>query len=176
MTIMPRTQARALFQRQFDAQAALAPQIKALLKQLAPYLLTIDVATPEQDMTEATDYVVSLLHGGHVALRIRGAGTAYRDLTLRSRTRYSAPTELHKLLAGKADYYLYCWQQRGADLRTADFMLIDLHALRASGLLLEQRHERLNADGTAFIALTWQQLQRAGCLVAARINGRKVAG
>lgn len=97
-----------------------------------------------------------------IGVRLRRTGYAHRDLTIRAWLKSGAPTELHKLLNGYADYYLYGWTK---GWQIPEWMLVNLDKLRNSGLLHNQAVIR-NRDGrTGFIAINWQVLKRAGCLV-----------
>jgi len=140
------------------------PVVAAILKSNAMHLVNITVAPPEQDATEATDMVVTVT-GGTVAVRIRRDECRWRDLTLRSWRASGHTTELAKVKAGFAKWYLYAWTTQG---RITEWVLVDMDVARAT-VLQREWPQRTNPDGrTKFIAISREELRRAGCLVAAQ--------
>lgn len=142
------------------------PEIKEILTEHAGLLTTIKDASHEEDTTRATDLVLSI-DTGAVAIRTRRSNVRYRDLTLRSWRRSGAKTEVTKIQEGHCRWYLYCWTRLDGSIES--WILVDLDILRASGLLEQERREIPNTnDGgaTRFIALSVQELKRAGCLTA----------
>ena len=136
-------------------------QIIALLKDNAHRLLSVQMASPEEDMKQATDLVIEVV-GGRILVRIRRPYFKYRDLTIRSWRQNGAKTELAKIQEGFGDWYLYVWT--GDAEKFTDWMLVDMATLRESGLL-EDRKITYNHDGlTGFIAISSVELYMDGCL------------
>lgn len=151
------------FAGDFKWQEKYYPQIERILKMNASKIVKVSIADNDADTKEATDFVVTL-KSGRIAVRIRkDIGDKYHDLTIRSKRRSGAETELHKIKKGYADFYLYIWTN--AEVIT-DWWLVDINRLRTSGLLDIPRHETWNRDGgSAFIALVDTELERIGALV-----------
>jgi hypothetical protein len=147
----------------FDWQKKYYKDIARILRMNAPKIIKIAIADDETDMKEATDFVVTL-KGGRVAVRIRkDVGGRYHDLTIRSRRRSGAKTELQKIKEGYADFYLYIWT---GNENITDWWLVDVECLRSSGLLDAPRREIWNKDGgSAFIAFVANELEKAGALI-----------
>ncbi len=153
---------RELFKQNFAWQAGYYSQIQKIIRENAGAFVTVDVASPEADMKHATDFVVRVT-GGDVAVRVRRPKYKYRDLTIRS---YNGgyKTELDKIRDGFARFYLYCWTCDSDEI--AEWVLVDVDKLRASGLL-DNRKETPNADGrTKFIAIQLPELRAKDCVVA----------
>jgi len=136
-----------------------------VLEANAMHLLSVSVATDEQDLKKATDLVVHIT-GGDVAVRVRRHEYVrrFRDLTIRSWRSSGHETELGKIRGGFGDWYLYAWSDGDGGL--ADWLLVNLQALRESGLL-DSKSTIRNRDGhTGFIAISDKELEISGCLVA----------
>lgn len=141
--------------------------IEKVLLRNAMHLIKIDVASQQDDMQRATDFVVTM-RGGAVAVRIR-KDTKYRDFTIRAKMASGYKTELDKLRQGFGDFYLYLWTEHGA---LVEYWLMDLHRLRASGMLDGERNIKWNVDrGSAFIALSLAELQNAGAIMNREVFG-----
>lgn len=152
------------FKSNFAWQAGLLDNVRAILKQNAMHFVSFEIASDEQDMKQATDMVLRTTSRATISVRCRRSQYEYRDLTIRTKSRWGYKTEIDKLREGWGDWYLYAWDT-GAGL--TDWMLIDLHALRASALLLPGKYQvRPNNDGTAFIAIPLLDLVRAGAICA----------
>lgn len=150
------------FTDNWDFQQGYYGQVERILKQNAPHFVNVRIASKDQDMKQATDFIV-IIEGGEIAVRIRRANVRWRDLTIRSRIGH-AKTEIHKIREGFGRYYLYCWTD--ANNAICDWILVDLDLLRESGLL-ENRKEIPNKDGyTAFINIPAIELAANGCLIA----------
>ena len=94
------------FRQDFSWQAKFYPSIKKILMDNASKLIKIDIASSEQDMQRATDFIV-MVNGGAVSVRIRrNIANSYRDLTIRSKRPNGCETELQKIKKGFADFYL----------------------------------------------------------------------
>mgnify|MGYP000417957347 CR=1 FL=1 len=140
-------------------------QVVEILRANAMHMLTIRVATPEEDMHRSTDLVITV-EGGDVAVRIRRASylSRYRELTLRSYNVNGAKVELQKIIEGFGRWYLYAWADGD---KITDWMLVDLNKVRESNLL--DRPYIINKDGeTGFIAITDYELRKADCMIAER--------
>lgn len=138
--------------------------VKTILKNNAQHFVSVSIATPDQDMKQATDFVV-VIDGGEIAVRIRRDKCKWRDLTIRSTNR-GHKTEIHKIRDGWARYYLYCWTQGGSDI--SEWMLVDLNKVRELQLL-DGRSEIPNGDGTLFIAIPYRELNEKDCILASRM-------
>lgn len=143
------------------------PEVRRVLALNAAHFFTLRIASYHQDVKQATDMVVSITEGKSIAIRLRRADYPQRDLTIRSSRASGAITELEKIKAGHGDFYLYGWTQ---DLHIAEWMLVDLHRLRASGLLSRYREEIANKDSqTRFIYIPYRALNSYHCIANARV-------
>ncbi len=155
------------FQHDFDWQDGYLPEVRRILLINALFLFNVGVATFQQDVKQATDMVMSVTGQKAVAVRLRRAAYPYRDLTLRAERSSGATTELDKIKQGYGDCYLYGWTH---DLSISEWMLIDLHQLRTSGLLDAPRFLISNLDRrTRFIAISYATLREYGCVLNARV-------
>ena len=145
----------------------LLDQVSGILHDNAPRLVDASVTSDSIDRNNATDMVVQL-SGSNVAIRLRRASCKKRDFTIRSKRRSGYKTELHKLMEGFGDLYLYGWVN--ANERIEEWILIDLDELREKRLWSGKK-EIPNGDGTWFIAIEIDELYRSGCLVAYELNG-----
>lgn len=89
---------------EFDAnwnwQSSFIEDVKTILKSQAMHIIDIQVATPEEDMKQATDLKIKIT-AGDVAVRIR-RNIPWRELTIRAKSGNSK-TEIHKLREGYGD-------------------------------------------------------------------------
>ena len=131
------------------------------------HLLDVRIADAEADLKRATDFVVTVI-GGDVAVRIRRTRCAFRDWTVRARRDTGADTELAKLQAGYARWYLYCWQSTTGSI--GEWILVDLDEVRRQGILAEPRRLIDNYDGTYFVAIPATELCERGLLVAHAVS------
>jgi len=142
--------------------------IVEILKENAMHLLSVKVASSKQDLKRATDLIISVV-GGDVAVRIRRPEyrKRWQELTVRAWRLGDIPTELHKIRDGWADWYLYAWSNGNGGLQ--DWLLVDLNAMRQSGLLKDPKIIR-NRDGrTGFCAFGVGTLKVNQCLVASSL-------
>lgn len=160
---------KEIFQENWNWQQGYLPEVRRILTAHVLSFVSVNVATPYQDLNQATDMVVTLEGRRTIAVRLRRAHYTFRDLTLRAYNKNStSPTELQKIRAGYADIYLYGWTE---GFRIAEWMLVDLNRLRASGLLNQSHRVQYNTDGgTGFVSLAYRDLKRLNCLIAERIN------
>jgi hypothetical protein len=151
----------------FNWQERFYPFVKKVLADNAIKIVCIEVAPPEQDMKQATDFIVHI-KGGMVAVRIRrDVANNYRDLTIRSKRPSGVETELQKIKKGFADFYLYIWTSKDSII---DWWLVDINKMRIAGLFDAPRREIWNKDkSSAFIAIAINELQRVGALIAKMI-------
>lgn len=140
---------------------------KDILERNSMHFLSLEVSDYEKDTQEATDMLIKI-EGGDVALRVREPSCLYRDLTIRSRSRWGYKTELDKLKEGFGDWYLYGWGNGYGIVK--EYILIDLHKLREFNLLNITRREISNGDGTKFISIPIGELQMYGCIVTMNIS------
>ena len=156
------------FIRDFSWQDGFMPEIGRILAMNAPHLMTIKVASYQQDVKQATDMVMSISGMKSVAVRLRRASYAYRDLTIRAVRSSGAKTELEKIKAGNGDFYLYGWTH---DFQISEWMLVDLARLRSSGLLNQPHNLITNADWrTGFIAISYRMLRLYGCVINSNVR------
>ena len=144
------------FNNNFGWQSSFYPQIKSILLGNLGKIVNINIADPEQDMKQATDFVITMT-GGSVAVRIRRNGYyRFHDFTIRSSKPNGYKTELQKIKEGYGDFYLYCWTV-GDDIKK--WILVNLDRLRKSGILEKDRKEIPNIDGSSsFIAISIEEL------------------
>lgn len=135
---------------------------QGVLRQHIGAIAFVRVSSEEEDCKKASDFVVEC-EAGDVAVRFRRPYRDFRDWTVRSRRRSGAATELAKLRAGFARWYLYCWIDAGGVV--IDYVIIDLDRVRLLGLLDQPMREYSNRDdATWFVALRVSELRAAGCL------------
>jgi len=151
------------FAPNFKWQQRYEPEIVAILRAHAWQFVSFRNGTPAEDMERGIDMVV-YMEGGTLACRLRREAIGFRDLTIRKQSWQNGKTELAKLQAGIAPrWYFYGWVLRD---RVAEWMLVDMHKLAASGLL-DKAEERTNKDQrTKFIAIPAAELYRHKCLLA----------
>lgn len=161
-----------VFERNWMWQQTYLGQVQHILQLNAAHLIRVELATSEQDIYQSTDMVLRINGNGTVAVRLRRPDCQYRDLTLRSRSKYGNTTELTKIRdQGWAEWYVYGWTDDRA--RIAEWILVDLNQLRQSGLLWTPRTERPNGDGTQFVAYRLPELIDAKALAAGIVNGKQ---
>ena len=141
------------------------PEIKRILRENAMLFISVVKADEERDLEKATDLLVKV-ENGDVAVRVRRPTKKQkRDFTLRSWRKSGVKTELQKIREGFGRFYLYIWLDQ--ELEVADWILVDLNALRASGCLKNSLEEILNKDGkTAFVILSLKKLKNSNCLLS----------
>ena len=138
-------------------------QVAKILRRNAMYIMSVSIAPDVVDQKQATDMIVEV-KGGQVAVRIRRTTCRYRDLTVRAHC-HGYKTEIDKLREGFGDWYLYGWVDDRGDI--SEWILLNLDALRQSGLLDIKRKPISNHDGTAFVSITQQELKAyPGILIA----------
>lgn len=144
-------------------------QVKNILAPLMIYLAEIVVASKNKDNKFATDFVVKL-KGSDIAVRLRKHSEfPLVDMTIRSWRKNGSKTELAKLREGCATHYFYGKTDKN-DIITQWFF-VDLNKVRANGLLEKERETTINSDGeTAFIIITVEELEEAGCIIDKRIG------
>lgn len=144
------------------------PEVRRILLQNAMYLFTVEVASFHQDVKQATDMLLMVSGRRNVAVRLRRASYQQRDLTIRASRASGVRTELDKIRAGSGDIYLYGWT---LEMQIQEWMLVDLHRLRASGLLDARWPVIGNQDMvTHFIAIPYRTLRERGCVLAANVS------
>ena len=136
--------------------------METILKDHARHLINIDLAPDNIDRTQATDMTVNV-KGTSIALRVREPSCKFRDFTVRSTVKSGNKTELDKLKEGYGDIYLYGWGD-GKD-RLLEYIILDIHQLRRSGLLDRTYIERPNGDGSKFIAIDLLELKLNDCIL-----------
>jgi len=144
------------------------PLIVDILRKNAMHIVRIEIATPDEDMKQSTDLKVTVA-AGDVAVRVRRynpqfCDKKYHDLTIRAYNN-GHKTELDKLRAGFAQWYLYAWtdNQGGFD----DWILVSIDKMREAGLLDNNRKVKMNKDNrTGFVAYSLSELTGIDALVA----------
>jgi hypothetical protein len=142
--------------------------MEAMIKIMRLYIaqmVKFRYATMSEDMRQATDMVITVKDAA-IAIRLRRESCRYRDFTIRATSRGGYDTELEKLRKGWGDWYFYGWVN-GDEL--PQYLLVNIHALRESGLLDMQRNITNNGDGTGFVAISIGELQAHNCLVACEV-------
>jgi len=138
-------------------------QVKVILKSNAMHIVSIEVATPEEDMKQSTDLKIKVT-AGDIAVRVRRPYRDFRDLTIRAYNKGSK-TEVHKIREGFGDWYLYAWESEGGKL--AEWILVDIDKMRESGLIYQDKEIRMNKDGyTGFVNFSLQELDSINAIIA----------
>lgn len=136
---------RRAFQEQFQDVVAVI---------VGPYLLGVALGKAYWD--EVTNMMV---YGrGRVSCRIResAAYPKYRDeFTIRARTRFGNPTEIHKIAAGHGDLLLYAIANPGPGISLRVWHLIDLNVFRQHVGKHPGTHKS-NGDGSALRVFSYQ--------------------
>lgn len=140
---------------------------KDILERNSMHFLSMEVSDEYKDTQESTDMIIKI-EGGDVALRVREPSCAFRDLTIRSRSKWGNTTEIDKLKQGFGDWYLYGWGDGISNVN--EYILVDLHKVRQFNLLDVKRNEIPNGDGTKFISIPIGELQMAGCIVSKKLS------
>jgi hypothetical protein len=132
-------------------------------------LFDFKIASAQEDLKDATDMVITTSGEKKIAVRIRRGNVWQRDLTIRAWRASGVKTEWPKIKEGAGDYYLYGWE--GPEkLSLVDWVLVDLHQLRASGLMECQWNLIRNPDGlTGFYAIPVTALWENNCVINATI-------
>lgn len=149
------------FKTDWDFQTGYYKAIENIIKSNAKYFVYVRVANPEQDMKQATDFIV-VIEGGEIAVRIRRDNCRFRDLTIRSK-RLESKTEIDKIKEGWARYYLYCWTDINKNI--SEWIFVDLNKIRELNLL-DNRDNIPNGDGTYFIAIPFDELNNKECIIS----------
>jgi hypothetical protein len=143
------------------------PQVKKILSTLIPHLISIRIASEEQDTREATD-MVATFSTGKIAIRIRRPDCLFRDLTIRSQRANGMKTELAKIREGYGTHYFYAWTTPSNTI--GEWILVDLYQLRKSPLL--DKPAIPNTDKTTwFIPIKIAELREYDCLIAHQLKG-----
>ena len=150
------------FERNWQFQENYTEAIKMITLENAVEFVSVRTGTEKEDKQQSTDFVVSLKDGTDMAVRIRRPSCDFRDLTIRTRNK-GFKTEIHKLNEGYGSHYLYCWT--GPDAKINEYILVNLDALRLSGLISGTYHEYDNKDGTGFLSINIRKLKQARCLI-----------
>lgn len=141
-------------------------EIAKIIRSLAGEILDVRAADEDEDIHKATDIVVEVKEGD-IACRIRRPGylEKFGDMTIRYSRPTGTPTEFEKIKKGFGRWYLYMWTVWvGKDEKIESWVFIDLDCLRASGLL-DNPMPIYNLNGTSFIAISLEDLEKAGCIV-----------
>ena len=158
-------------QRDMDWQRRYYRQIEAILRSLAHSMVDFRIATDDEDMLRATDFVIQVEANATVAGRMRrlvsstGQILYKRDLTLRLTRPSGISTEEQKILAGWARWYLYIWTDREEQI--AEWIFVDLKEMRKKwSTLLRFSIIKPNHDGSStFRCIPVAALDQEACLI-----------
>jgi hypothetical protein len=121
---------KADVKKDFDWQMRFLPTIKNIV---GPLLL--EPASPELDMSEATDMLVLRARDMRIGCRLRRVGYAEKypwDFTIRSRRETTgATTELEKIVNGWGDWLFYGHEFRPTSIAVLRWFVIDLSSWRS---------------------------------------------
>ena len=131
-------------------------------------ILDIENATTKEDMKEGTDLKYVIKGHGTIGARVRRPNCTFQDFTIRSKTPYKYKTEWDKIKSGYTDWYIYAWTN--IDEIIEFYIIIDMGALRNSGLLDKNYPDKPNGDGTYFKAIELYQLKLHNCIKATNID------
>lgn len=148
----------------FQFENKMRPNVIHLLQKHAGQIVSFEESTEEQDTKQATDFII-VAKKKTIAARVRRNNCTYRDLTIRTRSRYGYRTEIDKLLDGWGDLYFYGWE--GKDNKINDYILVDIQKMRESGFLasISNRPHISNGDGTQFANISIMELKQYDCLI-----------
>lgn len=138
------------------------PEIKRILKTQAIWMISVQVATPDEDMSLGVDMVIRV-EGGNVAVRIRRARCRWRDITIRIRRPSGVPTEIDKIKVGYVSWYLYAWTYKN---QITEWVLVDVRRIVELGVFERRWKSFSNRDGTRFIVIPISRLLKENCIVA----------
>jgi hypothetical protein len=157
METNPSASLNKLFAHDWRWQGQFTDQVRSILSKYLDRIIQIDVAPPDEDLHQATDFTF-IIQGSSVAVRIRRKGyqQQHGDWTIRAWRSNGKPTELQKIKEGFANFYLYCWTDND---RILSWWLIDLEKVRRCGILERTYPVIKNKDGnTGFIAIPLYEL------------------
>jgi len=150
------------FNNNWDFSQAYMPEIISILQANFTRIISIAQSTTEQDLNYATDLNMAI-SGGKIAVRVRRSSIGFRDLTIRA-TNKNHQTELEKL-RHKDDvpsWYIYGWEHNG---KLTDWLLIDIEAMKKSGIIYDDRPVRMNPDGyTGFVSYSIPELYKSNAI------------
>jgi len=129
---------------------AYLPIIQKTVKSIAGKIITIEEASPDEDIKFATDYRLVSVDGGSIGCRIRNGSKffiQYHDLTIRSSRPSGVLTELDKIRSGFPKWYFYGW----ADGSTMPYWIfIDMDKFRSPSVIDNPRSSNVpNWDGSS---------------------------
>lgn len=154
-------------------------ELKEIIHKHSKIFMDINKSTPVKDIHYATDYTIKTSNRD-IAVRVRDPekkGRRFRDLTIRTKTKWNRKTEIDKIKEGYGDIYLYCWKDKNYKIK--DYMIIDIHKLRSSKLLEKKRKpipnvdSAGNKDGTEFVPISIGELNEFDCILMNKIGGYK---
>jgi hypothetical protein len=139
------------------------------IAQVIQWPIRIEVKETEiyRDLRFAQDLALVARGQHYAAARVRNMDRHQvewrKDVTIRSFAN-GAPTELEKLNQGLVPYYLYCWAR---SLRIEQWICWDVTKAAAAGLFRPRVSSRFNGDGTGFVTVQTNDLERCGSVLAA---------
>lgn len=142
------------------------PAAAAVIRKVAPLVVSIEVATDYADQHEATDLVLRV-DGGDWCFRVRKPDCRWRDLTIRASRPSGAKTEWAKIGEGFGDFYLYAWTtpESWPAGRFAEWIVVDLAKFRSHPIRLLGK-PGTNPDGVRWLGWPRADLAAAGLLVS----------
>jgi len=153
------------FENNFNWQKQYMEAMIKIMRQYISQMVKFRYATMPEDMRQATDMVITVKDAA-IAIRLRRESCRYRDFTIRATSRGGYDSELEKLRKGWGDWYFYGWVSND---ELPQYILVNIHTLRESGLLNNERKVTQNGDGTGFVAISIGELQSHNCLVACEV-------
>jgi hypothetical protein len=157
------THRQSEFIKNYEWQERYLDQVTHYLRGHVHNLTRYELATPIEDMQNGFDMTIRLTAPiVHIAVRLRRANVAFRDFTIRAEVPSGARTELQKIKEGTGHLYFYGWLNQSDNI--SEYILVNMAALRKSGLLDLSYPLIPNYDGTRFIAISIDALDKYGCL------------
>lgn len=131
-----------------------------IIRKNAGDIIDVRQSTKEEDVSQATDFVISVTVGT-IAARVRkiSFGKPFTDVTIRSYNN-GMRTEIDKIKSGWGKYYVYYWSVCGS------WVFYSLDKIRETNMLDEIRSNEIrNHDGTAFIMIDVYDLYLNDCII-----------
>jgi len=154
--------------QRMDETEKYMPEVKEILLSLAPKIIRIVDATPEEDMHMGIDAWFKL-DSGSVAYRVitsRDLWDKYHAVMIRCSTKYSKNSEYQKIIDNNfATYCLYTWAGTTSENKLHAWLLYDVTKLRKTCEFFEARLQGFN-DGGTYITINVSDLASNGCIIA----------
>lgn len=161
------TKRQRVFEKNYNWQKKFLDQIVGIIKQNASSFISVRRATITEDTKQSTDMVLELDVGGDIGVRIRRGNCNYRDFTIRTYVGNGIETEVHKIQKGWCDWYVYAWSNTEDVLD--EWVIVNIKQARQQGIFDRTWAPKYNTDGTRFIAISIEELEKVGAIVNKRI-------